>query len=50
MGPLTAVMGFLALLNIPFGTVLGVYTIWVLLSPDSDRQYEAMARARAMAS
>lgn len=40
---LALVLGFLSLLNIPFGTALGVYTIWVLLSADADRQYQALA-------
>ena len=29
--PLGLVLGFLQLLNIPFGTALGIYTIWALL-------------------
>lgn len=29
--PLVLVLGFLHLLNFPFGTALGIYTIWVLL-------------------
>jgi hypothetical protein len=29
---LTLVLGVLNLLNIPFGTVLGIYTIWVLMN------------------
>ena len=29
--PLVLVLGFLDLINIPFGTALGVYTIWALL-------------------
>ena len=29
---LTLIVGFLHMLNVPFGTVLGIYTIWVLLS------------------
>lgn len=32
---LVLVVGFLNLLNIPIGTVLGVYTIWVLLKDDT---------------
>jgi hypothetical protein len=28
--PLVLVLGFLQLLNIPFGTALGIYTIWAL--------------------
>ena len=42
---LALVLGFLALLSIPFGTALGIYTIWVLLSADADKQYTALAQA-----
>ncbi len=41
---LTLVLAFLSLLDIPFGTALGIYTIWVLLSRDADREYEALER------
>jgi hypothetical protein len=37
------VVGFLALIRIPFGTALGIYTIWVLLPESSAREYDAMA-------
>jgi len=33
---LVLVLGFLNLLAIPVGTILGVYTIWVLLKPEAD--------------
>jgi|SRR5205807_1940021 len=36
------VLGMIALLNIPFGTALGVYTIWVLLPPGADTQYQSL--------
>lgn len=39
------VLGFLVLLRIPFGTALGIYTIWVLLPESSRREYEQLARA-----
>ncbi len=39
------VMGFLALLNAPFGTALGIYTIWVLLSPGADIQYQTLGHS-----
>ena len=45
---LVLVLGFISLFtNIPFGTALGVYTMWVLLSSDSEREYEALSSARA---
>ncbi|MGB7230520.1 MAG: hypothetical protein WBD19_02545 [Candidatus Acidiferrum sp.] len=37
------VMGCLALLRFPFGTALGIYTLWVLLPETSRREYDAMA-------
>ena len=40
---LTLVMAFLALLDVPFGTALGVYTLWVLMSPQADSQYLRLA-------
>ncbi len=33
------VFGCLSLLSFPFGTALGIYTLWVLASSDSGRQY-----------
>jgi len=39
------VMGFIALLNVPVGTALGVYTLWVLLPAQSDDEYKALAQA-----
>jgi len=45
---LALVLGFISLFtNIPFGTALGIYTMWVLLSADSEREYEALAATRA---
>jgi hypothetical protein len=41
------VLGFLSLFNIPFGTALGVYTLWVLLPVQSQEEYEALVAARA---
>lgn len=40
---LALVLGFIALIHIPFGTALGVYTLWVLLPGESHDEYEAMA-------
>ncbi len=41
----TLVLGFLELLHVPFGTALGIYTIWVLLSPQAEQEYRQLARA-----
>jgi len=37
---LTLVIAFIALLNIPLGTVLGIYTLWVLLSPGAEGEFQ----------
>ncbi|MDA2914436.1 zinc ribbon domain-containing protein [Acidobacteriia bacterium AH_259_A11_L15] len=42
---LAIVLSFIALFNVPFGTALGVYTLWVLLPQESAREYEQAARA-----
>jgi hypothetical protein len=45
---LTLVLAFLMLfINIPIGTAVGVYTMWVLLPGDSEREYESLAAASA---
>ncbi len=41
------VLGFISLFNIPFGTAVGVYTLWVLLPAQSQLEYEGMAAPRA---
>jgi hypothetical protein len=41
------VLGFISLFNIPFGTAVGVYTLWVLLPAQSQEEYDAMIAARA---
>jgi hypothetical protein len=38
-------MGFIALLSVPIGTALGIYTLWVLLPSQSDNEYQEFARA-----
>lgn len=37
------VLGILALLRIPFGTALGIYTLWVLAPEESAREYDRLA-------
>jgi hypothetical protein len=46
---LTLVLSFLALFNLPFGTALGIYSLWVLFPAESEREYEQSARAASMA-
>jgi hypothetical protein len=40
---LTIVLAFLALFHVPFGTALGIYTLWVLLPAESDAEYREQA-------
>ncbi len=42
---LALILGFLSLFNIPFGTALGIYTLWVLLPATADEEYRALSRA-----
>jgi len=39
------VIGFVALLSVPIGTALGIYTLWVLLPSQSEEEYKALAQA-----
>jgi hypothetical protein len=39
------VLGILSLLRPPFGTALGIYTLWVLLPEHSGQEYERLAQA-----
>jgi hypothetical protein len=41
----TIILAFLALFNVPFGTALGIYTLWVLLPAESDAEYEEQVRS-----
>ena len=40
------VLGVLVLLHPPFGTLLGIFTLWVLLSNGAAAQYENLTRTR----
>jgi predicted nucleic acid-binding Zn ribbon protein len=42
---LTLVLAFFSLFNIPFGTALGIYALWVLLPSESDQEYRAESKA-----
>ena len=41
---LALVLGGLSLLDPPFGTALGIYTLWVLLPAQSEQEFTALAR------
>ena len=40
------VVGVLAIFHPPFGTLLGIFTLWVLLSKDASAEYERYSRSR----
>ncbi len=42
---LALVMGVITLLSFPFGTALGIYTLIVLLPPQSEEEYRRLVRA-----
>lgn len=42
---LTIVLGILSLPEIPFGTALGIYSLWVLLPAQSQQEYRQLARS-----
>jgi hypothetical protein len=41
---LVLVLGFLNLINIPFGTILGVYAIWVLMNEETAQLFRSADR------
>ena len=41
---LAIVLGIIKLLEFPLGTALGVYTLWVLVSPGAEVEYQRIAR------
>jgi hypothetical protein len=40
------VLGFVALFSVPIGTALGIYTLWVLLPAESEREYARQVEMR----
>jgi hypothetical protein len=42
---LTIVFGALSLIDIPFGTAIGIYSLWVLLPAESEQEYRTMSQA-----
>ena len=43
--PLVLVLGVISLLNIPLGTALGIYTLWVFIPAQSAQEYSRLPRA-----
>lgn len=42
---LAIVLGCISLISMPFGTALGIYTLWVLLSPNAELEFRGQGRA-----
>ena len=42
---LALIVGCISLINAPFGTALGIYTLWVLLSPNAELEFRGQGRA-----
>ena len=42
---LAIIFGAFSLIDIPFGTAIGVYTLWVLLPAESEQEYRSMSHA-----
>lgn len=42
---LTIVVAILSLISFPFGTALGIYSLWVLLSPNAELEFRDQGRA-----
>ncbi len=38
---LVLILGFINLLNIPFGTILGIYTLWVLFKEEAAQYFQS---------
>jgi hypothetical protein len=41
---LAIVLGVVNLIDLPFGTAIGIYTLWVLLPAESEREYRQLPR------
>ncbi len=46
---LALVLAFISLFHVPFGTALGVYTMWVLLPGQSQNEYDTLVEQRVAA-
>ena len=42
---LAIVVGCFSLLDLPFGTIVGIYTLWVLLPANSEAEYQRLSGA-----
>lgn len=44
---LTIVLGVVSLIEVPLGTALGIYTLWVLVPQSSEAEFHRLEQARA---
>ena len=44
---LALVMGCVSLLSLPFGTAIGIYTLWVLMSQNAEHEYRELREQAA---
>jgi hypothetical protein len=42
---LAIIFGAFSLIDIPFGTAIGIYTLWVLLPAESEQEYRSISHA-----
>lgn len=42
---LSLIVAFISLINVPFGTAMGIYTLWVFLSPQAESDYRRLTNA-----
>jgi hypothetical protein len=42
---MSIVASFVSMLSIPFGTALGIYSLWVMMPDASGHEYEQMSQA-----
>jgi hypothetical protein len=47
---LAIVFGAVSLIDMPFGTAIGVYTLWVLLPAESEQEYRTMSETASHAA
>lgn len=47
---LAIIFGAVSLIDIPFGTAIGIYTLWVLLPAESEQEYRTMSETATHAA
>jgi len=47
---LAIIFGAVSLIDIPFGTAIGIYTLWVLLPAESEQEYRTLSQTASRAA